>query len=139
MRTTALGLFALLTDTLLATPTMAFAVAASSVLPSPLLAWISARFSPSLLAEFGGVDKLCNLCKGEGASRGAEDGCDERALSLVTFGCFCEGERTSGEVGTLLTVRGSFLTAFNGLEQISHSGSRSSRCSVMGLELPGDA
>jgi hypothetical protein len=132
VRTTPLGLFALLTDTLLATPTMAFAVATSSVLPS-LLAWISARFSPSLLAECGGLDKLCSLCRGEGASRGAEDGCDDSALSLVTLGCFCEGERMSGEVGTLLTARVSLFTAFIGFEQISHSGSRSSRCSVMGL------
>jgi hypothetical protein len=126
-RITVRGLFALLRETLLARPTVAFAVVISSTFASRLRAWISARFSPSRLAECGGVEILCSLCSGEGTSIGAEDGCEQRALILVTLGCLCEGERTSGETGVSGITRASRFAAAAGFGQSSHSGSRSSR------------
>lgn len=140
VRTMALGLLALLTDTLLATPTVALATATSSSFASRRLAIISARLaSPNCRAECGGVDILCMRCSGEGASSGAEDGCEQRALILVTFGCRYDGERVRGDTDVSRASRASRFEASVGFVQISHSGSRSSRWSLMGMELPGDA
>lgn len=64
-------------------------------------------------------------CSGEGASSGAEDGCEHSALSFVTLGC--ESLRTRLVMGMVFD-----LATGAGLEQISQSGSRSSKCSVWG-------
>jgi hypothetical protein len=114
VRTSVRGLPALLTDTERATPTMARGA-------------LSVFVCTCGCAESGGDCSCWMRCSGDGASRGADDGCELSAESLVTVGCAFESARLRVETGVVCDRVGAA-----GFAQISHSGSRSSRCNFVG-------
>jgi hypothetical protein len=93
MRTSVRGLPALLTDTERATPTMARGA-------------LSAFVCTCGCAESGGDCSCWMRCSGDGASRGADDGCELSAESLVTVGCAFESARLRVETGVEVQFRG---------------------------------
>lgn len=115
--TSARGLFALLTDIERATPTIALPVIS---LPAPEDS-VTLRLSLARPADSGGLRMLEIRCRGEGASRGADAGLDDKAQNFVTLGRVCESCRAiAGAEDTLDLIA-------DRLVHISHSGSPSSR------------